>query len=132
MVCHLQITPGNDANKFVSQSQDECTPVRKQSKTKPPRKSTKTKKVDSPLGKIVASTGQWFRQTALESCHLIYHQLLAYGLLLTTGPEVVSLVFMRRCWFEMVKRKATEHTYKIKTFGLVEGRENALRSCALQ
>lgn len=55
MDCCLQITPGKDENKSLPQAQDECTPVQKQTKTKRSRKSTKTKKVDSPLGKIVTS-----------------------------------------------------------------------------
>lgn len=53
MDCYLQITPEKEADNSLPQAQDECTPVQKQTKAKRSRKSTRTKKVDSPLGKIL-------------------------------------------------------------------------------
>ena len=53
MVCYFQITPEKDGNKLSTQAQDECTPVQQKPKTKRTRKSTRIKKVDSPLGKNV-------------------------------------------------------------------------------
>lgn len=63
MVSCLQITPEKDGNKLPAQAQDECTPVQQTPKTKRTRNSTRLKKVDSPLGKNVSLTGQWFDTT---------------------------------------------------------------------
>ncbi|KAG0606751.1 hypothetical protein M758_9G164300 [Ceratodon purpureus] len=48
-VCKELITPGSDEDKLSGQPQDECTPVQQKPKTKRTRKSTRIKKVDSPL-----------------------------------------------------------------------------------
>ena len=56
MIYYLQITPGSDEDKLSGQPQDECTPVQQKPKTKRTRKSTRIKKVDSPLGKNAVLT----------------------------------------------------------------------------
>ena len=74
----MQSTPQKDGIKHSAQAQDECTPVHQKPKTKRTKKSTRIKKVDSPLGKNVFLTdtiNEVFEPSSASEVFSISHDL---------------------------------------------------------